>query len=445
MLKSIISIISLFIFAIAVPAPTPTAHAVAGLSRTEGGVSIVSSVETSAYVNGKQITLRILTDGGGDLYFALRAFMEQLEYHVGWNAGDSSVDMENYSNEIKVTAGDEKCALNGETVVLDAPMLIVDGSSYFHQSFIAKVLGMDIVRVEMADGSDRVDKVFIETPIGDFWDNLVKTPGSKEFYWNIIDGDITDQADYYIDKLGAEALFIGLKSINEYSRYYCANRLVEFYNDGEVKARAIEEIAPLLNDEYEKVKDGAGFALSVLSGRFDSPYIINAGRGVRVFSLFNYYADYGSHNELWIIKGGALSKLYTFTGPLSHYIDYKEPMRLSPDKSKLAVLTCSRRSSSVNVIDLRSGVASPEVMLMALNQVAADNTDYVNTYGPDTAYEGGEYSFCRYIRWIDNDAIEFDAELSYNYGDIIERVTIKYDVSENSLEYRESSVSIWDD
>jgi hypothetical protein len=246
-----------------------------------------------------------------------------------------------------------------------------------------------------------------------------------------------DQAEYFIDKYGVDVLFTGLESTNKYVRYYCINRLVEFYNDGDIRTRAIRKIKPLLRgaETDETVRDGAEFALSVLSGKFDSPYIVNVSDDIKVFALFNNYSDYGSYNELWIIRNGRLSKLHTFTEPLSHYIDRYEPIQLSPEKDKIAVQTCSRRSSSINIIYLDSGDIGPEIMNMALNNVAADNADYVNTYGAGTNYAGGEYSWGGNIKWIDDDTIEFDVNLAYNYMEIIECVTVRYNIPGNSLEY----------
>jgi len=397
--------------------------------------NVVASVEASAYVNGKQIVLRILTDADGGLYFALRDFMDRLGYSVSWDPLDSSVYLTNGDNSIGVAVGRAKCIKNDATIVMDKPIYSEYGVTYFHQSFLPKILDLNIVRIENVKGG-RIDKVYIESDVNAYWDGLVKPNHGEdeEFYWRTIDGETIAEVDYFIAQYGADALFEGLKTSNIYSQYYCINRLVEFYNDGEIRARAIKEITPFLASRNETVKDGAEFALSVLNEKFDGPYILNVAGGARVFALCNNYSDYGSLNELWIIKRGKLTKLCSFSG-ISHYIDRFEPIRLSPDNRKIAVQTCSRRSTSINVVYLRDGKIGPELMLMALNKIAADNPDYANTYSEATAYFGGEYSYGGDIRWLDGNTLEFEAHLAYNFGDIVEHVKVKYNVRENTMEY----------
>lgn len=55
------------------------------------------------------------------------------------------------------------------------------------------------------------------------------------------------------------------------------------------------------------------------------------------------------------------------------------------------------------------GKFSPEIMKMAIEKVAMDNKDYNNTY-----LDGG-YSWGHTLKWIDNDTVEFEANLAYNY------------------------------
>jgi hypothetical protein len=67
-----------------------------------------------------------------------------------------------------------RCEKNGENIELDAPVYIQQYYPYFHQSFISKVLGMEISYVDIADnGSDRVHAVYILT--GENGKNLIST------------------------------------------------------------------------------------------------------------------------------------------------------------------------------------------------------------------------------------------------------------------------------
>lgn len=245
-----------------------------------------------------------------------------------------------------------------------------------------------------------------------------------------MDDEIIEKANYYIEKYSADVLFHGLKSVNPYSRYYCINRLVEYYNDTELRMHAISEIRPFLNDGNDTIKQGAEFAMSVLNKKFDSPYIAHGADGVKVFALFNDYSDYGSHNELWIIKDDILSKLYSYKEPsMGFFIDKNEPMVFSPEKDKIAVQTCNRTNSSVNIVDVNSGRVGPELMESAIKKVAMDHKDYDNSYA-------GAYSWGGNLKWIDNNTLEFEADLAYNFGEMIEHVIVKYNFSNNSLEYR---------
>ena len=209
------------------------------------------------------------------------------------------------------------------------------------------------------------------------------------------------KVDDLIEKHGVGVLFKGLESNNVYSQYYCINRLVEYYNYDDLRTHAIAKITPFLSNTNNTVKHGAEFAISVLSKKFDSHYILNGNNDIKVFALFNDYSDYGSYNELWIIKDDKLSKLYSFTG-LQTYIDTTETIKLSPDNNKIAVQTSSRRSNSLNIIDLNNEKVSPEIMKLVIEKVAKDNKDYNNTY-PDGAYN----SFGN-LKWIDNNTVEFE-------------------------------------
>lgn len=274
-------------------------------------------------------------------------------------------------------------------------------------------------------------RIIDEREVDEFWDTLVSIPENYtglDIYWRHIDDDIMKKVDDLIEKHGVGVLFKGLESKNVYSQYYSINRLVEYYNYDNIRTHAIAKITPFLSSNNNTIKEGAEFAINVLSKKFDSPYIVSGTNDIKIFALFNDYSDYGSYNELWIIKDDNLSKLYSFTD-LQAYIDTTETIKLSPDNNKIAVQTSSRRSNSLNIIDLNNENISPEIMKLAIEKVALDNKDYNNTY-PD-----GAYNFCGNLKWIDNNTVEFEANLAYDYMEIIEQVIVKYNVLDNTLEY----------
>ena len=278
-------------------------------------------------------------------------------------------------------------------------------------------------------------RIIEDTEIDKFWDDLVSildNPPGPDIYWRYIDDDIRVKADGLIEEYGPEVLFQGLESNNIYSQYYCINRLVEYYNQDDIRIRAIDQISPFLGSSNNSLRQGAEFALSVLNKKFDNPYIIRSKNNTKIFALFNNYSDYGSYQELWIIKNDKLSRLHSFTDTgigSQLYIDANEPMKLSPSQNKLAVKISTRRSNSLYIFDLYSEELSPEVMTLLIDKVAKDNKDYKNTY-PE-----GQYSFYENLKWLDDDTVEFEADLAYNYMEIIERVRVKYNTSNGSLEY----------
>lgn len=326
-----------------------------------------------------------------------------------------------------------KILLNGKEIeVKDANGYNVEPFNY-NGTIYVPIRGLSEAFNKIVDWDADFKQVKIyDTEINEFWDNLVRIPANYtglEIYWKHIGDDIMEKADYFIEKYGVDVLFQGLESTNVYSQYYCINRLVEYYNYDDIRIRAIDEITPFLSSTNTTLKYAAEFAISVLSKEFDNPYIVNITEGTKVFALFNDYSDYGSYNELWIIKNDKLSKLYSFTEPQT-YIDRGEKIKVSPLNDKIAVQTSNRRSSWLNIIDLNTGEKiSPELMKLAIEKVAMDNKNYNNTY-PD-----GQYSWCSNPKWVDNNTVEFEARLAYDFMDIIEHVVVKYNVLDNSLEY----------
>ena len=125
---------------------------------------IVGNWETAAYIDGEEIVLRIASDSERELYFGLRSIMEHLGYEAIWNPESSSISMINNENHIQVFAMDTKVLKNDEEIILDKPTFITCGISYFHQSFISKVLDMEIVHIDRALGErHRVHAAYITT------------------------------------------------------------------------------------------------------------------------------------------------------------------------------------------------------------------------------------------------------------------------------------------
>ncbi len=291
-----------------------------------------------------------------------------------------------------------------------------------------RVVSEELNKIVRWDGDNK--QVLIYNDISHFWDEFVSVQNSNtgnSIYWRYIDNKTMDEVDTIIKKYGVNVLFEGLKSKNIYSQYYCINRLVEYYNDDEINNRAISEITPFLHSTNETIKSGAEFAISVLSNKDDNKYITSLANGTKIFALFNDYSDYGSFNEIWMIKNNKISKLYSFSKP-SMYVN---SILISPNEDKIAVQTQSNKSQYINIIDLNSKTSSPEVMNILISKVAKDNNYTLSHRADKETYSGNGD-----LKWIDNNTVEFNASLSYNNTEIIKNVLAKYNVFNNALEYK---------
>jgi len=240
---------------------------------------------------------------------------------------------------------------------------------------------------------------------------------------------------------GADIYFDALKSGDLYNQYFAVNKLVEYYNDEEIRERAIRAITPLLSDApYDRelsdldigaLSDAASFALSVLTKTFDDPRIIHMADGTIVFTLFNDYSDYGTYNQIWIIQDDELRELISFNEP-KMYITGLIP---SPDKNLFAISLCSNKSNFIMIWDIANGMVSPELVDSARFMVAQDRSIAIWQ-----RIDNENYSGVRNIEWTYNDSIEFHASLWFRVEgadpDIhINNTHIRYNFKKGYMEY----------
>ncbi len=248
----------------------------------------------------------------------------------------------------------------------------------------------------------------------------------NSFYLRYLSPEEMAVADSVVAQNGVDVYFEALSSDDMYKQYFAINKLVEFYNDSKIRKESIEKITPFLNHQEDKLVDAASFALSVLNKTFDDPRIIHMANGIILFTLFNDYSDYGSYNEIWMIKNDELSKVMSFDYP-KMYINQIIP---SPDERFFAVTTSSNKSSYVIVWDLVNGMTSPELIDSARIMVAKD-LNYVFWQRSD--YEN--YSGFNSIEWENSDCLKFHASLSYNGTEMVEQAVVRYYVNEKRMEY----------
>ncbi len=230
--------------------------------------------------------------------------------------------------------------------------------------------------------------------------------------------------DAQAEEKGAQAYFDGLQSDDPFEQYLCINKLVEYYNDEDIRTQAVAALQPFMNHSESKLREAAKFSLSVLTQTFDSPYIVTLYDDIKVFTLFHDYSDYGSLNQIWMIRDGELSLWLAFTAP-QMYITELNP---SPDGKKMAVSTCSNKSKYLTVFDVAEGMVSPELVDSARILVGKDK-DYDVWQRPD--FEN--YCEMADITWLDADTISFRAELSYNNMEIVETVQVEHRFAEKRM------------
>ena len=266
------------------------------------------------------------------------------------------------------------------------------------------------------------------------------------FYLRWLTPDQMAIADSIAEEKGAKVYFDGLKTSDWYTQLFAINKLVEYYNDEDIREDAIRAITPFLKSEDEQITDAAAFALAVLTQAFDDERIFHLADGSMIFATFNGYSDYGTYNRLWRIRNDVLEQYFGFPYPQMYIRD----MVLSPDKNLLAVHTISNKSSYVTIFDPIEGYVSSELIHSARNLIAKDLghaiwqridfENYCDIAGADGEYIL-DYSSERYFRWLDNETFEFGTILlgdligSEAYSEFHVTAAVRYNFRTKSMEY----------
>jgi len=226
----------------------------------------------------------------------------------------------------------------------------------------------------------------------------------------------------------AKKFLKALKSDNNEQVYIAINRLVETFNDKELRKTAILAVKPFLENENQKIADAAAFAVDILSESYESTNILLLQDGSKIFTLFNNYSDYGSQDVIWRIKDNVLEEYYRFPAP-SLYI---KEMISSPDQKLVAIVTISNKSEFIQIIDFNEGIFSPELVESARikNGAQKELETWIRT-------DHENYSYLNNIVWKDNNTLQFEASLAYKDTDLIEDVAVTYQFSNKVMEITE--------
>ena len=84
------------------------------------------------------------TQVSGRTMVPLRGIFESLGAQVNWNANTSTITATKGTTDVRLSIGDPRATVDGRTVVLDAPAMILNGSTMVPLRFISEALGADV-------------------------------------------------------------------------------------------------------------------------------------------------------------------------------------------------------------------------------------------------------------------------------------------------------------
>ena len=96
-------------------------------------------------VNGRPLSFRVPpTRVSGRTMVPLRGIFESLGAQVNWYANTSTITATKGATDVQLSIGDPRATVNGRTVLLDAPAMILNGSTMVPLRFISEALGADV-------------------------------------------------------------------------------------------------------------------------------------------------------------------------------------------------------------------------------------------------------------------------------------------------------------
>jgi hypothetical protein len=96
-------------------------------------------------LNGRPLYFNVPpTQVSGRTMVPLRGIFESLGAQVNWDANTSTITATKDATDVRLGIGDPRATVNGRTVLLDAPAMILDGSTMVPLRFISEALGADV-------------------------------------------------------------------------------------------------------------------------------------------------------------------------------------------------------------------------------------------------------------------------------------------------------------
>lgn len=177
----------------------------------------------------------------------------------------------------------------------------------------------------------------------DKWDKLAEKFGStmSNAYSDIY------RLDEAISKEPDPVLFLceGMKQHNIVIRWYCANKIIEYYNKPGVK-NAVEPLNNLLKEPA--IHDSAALSLAIINRTYDNGHLVKSHKGNK-YLFTKYLGSRYNDGKLWIIDEG---KIHCITENISI-----GGFGWSPDDEWLYANPYGRTSSDMIVVNVKSGKA----------------------------------------------------------------------------------------
>jgi hypothetical protein len=96
-------------------------------------------------VNGRPLSFRVPpTLVGGRTMVPLRGVFESLGAQVNWDANTRKITATKDATDVQLSIGDPRATVNGRTVLLDVPAMILNGSTMVPLRFVSEALGADV-------------------------------------------------------------------------------------------------------------------------------------------------------------------------------------------------------------------------------------------------------------------------------------------------------------
>ncbi|MCX7921772.1 MAG: stalk domain-containing protein [Clostridia bacterium] len=117
---------------------------------------LLSLIPQAVYAEASSQTTRVMLNSikindslspkiiNGVVFVPVRPAFEALKWQVEWNNADKSITITNTDKSILLKAGSSEAYLNGEYILLDGPIVLINGRAFAPSKFVAEQLGVKV-------------------------------------------------------------------------------------------------------------------------------------------------------------------------------------------------------------------------------------------------------------------------------------------------------------